>query len=144
MNATPSSPHRALAERALVLHGGGSAGNAWEIGVIAGLLDAGLDVTNADLIIGTSAGATAAAQITGASPLQLLAAILDSASQPQTAPGGSDGRRARIGPVANHLERMRAIIDAAEDAPDMRRKLGAAALDLDTASDDSRQRQWRA
>src|SRR5258707_3454722 len=50
-------------ERALVLHGGGSAGNAWEIGVIAGLFDAGLDVTEADLIIGTSAGSTAAAQI---------------------------------------------------------------------------------
>ena len=53
---------RATGERALVLHGGGSAGNAWEIGVIAGLLDAGLDVTEADLIIGTSAGSTAAGQ----------------------------------------------------------------------------------
>ena len=51
---------RAAGERALVLHGGGSAGNAWEIGVIAGLFDAGLDVTEADLIIGTSAGSTAA------------------------------------------------------------------------------------
>jgi Predicted esterase of the alpha-beta hydrolase superfamily len=50
-------------ERALVLHGGGSAANAWEIGVIAGLFNAGLDVTDADLIIGTSAGSTAAAQI---------------------------------------------------------------------------------
>jgi NTE family protein len=47
----------------LVLGGGGSAGNAWLIGVIAGLFDAGLDVTEADLIIGTSAGSTAAAQI---------------------------------------------------------------------------------
>ena len=59
MNTTPSStPHftPAAGERALVLHGGGSAGNAWEIGVIAGLFDAGLDVTEADLIIGTSAG----------------------------------------------------------------------------------------
>jgi hypothetical protein len=36
--------------------GGGSAGNAWLIGVIAGLFDAGLDVTEADLIVGTSAG----------------------------------------------------------------------------------------
>ena len=61
-------------ERALVLGGGGSAGNAWEIGVVAGLFDAGLDVTEADLIIGTSAGSTAAAQITGGvRPPQLLA-----------------------------------------------------------------------
>jgi NTE family protein len=31
----------------LVLGGGGSTGNAWLIGVIAGLFDAGLDVTTA-------------------------------------------------------------------------------------------------
>src|SRR5947209_15352536 len=64
---------RAAGERALVLGGGGSAGNAWLIGIIAGLSDAGLDVTDADLIIGTSAGSTAAAQITGANPTELLA-----------------------------------------------------------------------
>src|SRR3954447_10076541 len=70
---------RAAGERALVLGGGGSAGNAWLIGVIAGLVDAGLDVTDAELIIGTSAGATAAAQITGAPPADLLAAIVSAA-----------------------------------------------------------------
>ena len=44
---------------ALVLGGGGSAGNAWLIGIIAGLAEAGLDMTEAaDLVIGTSAGAT--------------------------------------------------------------------------------------
>jgi NTE family protein len=46
---------RAAGERALVLGGGGSTGNAWLIGVIAGLFDAGLDVTTADLTIGTPA-----------------------------------------------------------------------------------------
>ena len=54
---------RAARERALVLGGGGSTGNAWLIGVLAGLFDAGLDVTTADLTVGTSAGSTAAAQI---------------------------------------------------------------------------------
>ncbi len=49
---------------ALVLGGGGAAGNAWLIGIIAGLAEAGLDMTEAaDLVIGTSAGATAAAQV---------------------------------------------------------------------------------
>src|SRR3954466_15037280 len=66
----------AAGERALVLGGGGSTGNAGLIGVVAGLFDAGLDVTGADLIIGTSAGSTAAAQITGATPTELLAATL--------------------------------------------------------------------
>jgi len=32
---------------ALVLGGGGAAGNAWEIGIIAGLAEAGLDLTEA-------------------------------------------------------------------------------------------------
>ena len=59
---------RAEGERALVLGGGGASGNAWAIGVIAGLFDAGLDVTQADLIIGTSAGSTVAAQITSTTP----------------------------------------------------------------------------
>ena len=49
---------------ALVLGGGGAAGNAWQIGIIAGLAEAGLDMTEAaDLVIGTSSGATAAAQV---------------------------------------------------------------------------------
>jgi len=134
---------RAAGERALVLGGGGSAGNAWLIGVIAGLFDAGLDVTEADLIIGTSAGSTAAAQITGASPTQLLADILAAAPQQRTGPVGSDGGRVP-GPVADHMRRTSEIIAAAEDAADMRRRLGAAALEMDAASGGSGQSRWRA
>jgi NTE family protein len=135
---------RAAGERALVLGGGGSAGNAWLIGVIAGLFDAGLDVTEAGLIIGTSAGSTAAAQITSASPAQLLADILSAAPQQRTGPVGSDGGRVPIGPVADHMRRTSEIIAAAEDAADMRRRLGAAALEMDAASDGSGQTRWRA
>jgi NTE family protein len=135
---------RAAGERALVLGGGGSAGNAWLIGVIAGLFDAGLDVTVADLIIGTSAGSTAAAQITSATPTQLLADILSAAPQPRTAPVGSDGGRVPIGPAADHMERTSLIIAAAEDSADMRRRMGAAALEMDAASDGSGQTRWRA
>jgi NTE family protein len=135
---------RAAGERALVLHGGGSAGNAWEIGVVAGLFDAGLDVTEADLIIGTSAGSTAAAQITSATPAELLAAILSAAPRPRTGPAGPGGGRVPIGPAANHMEITSRIIAAAEDATDMRRRMGAAALEMDAAPDGSGQTQWRA
>ena len=141
MNTTASST---LFERALVLHGGGSAGNAWEIGVIAGLFDAGLDVTKADLIVGTSAGSTAAAQVTSATPTELFAAILAPARQQPTGPVGSNGGRRPIGPVPDHLERTSKIIAAAKDAADMRRRMGAAALELDAASDGSAQTSWRA
>jgi NTE family protein len=128
---------------ALVLGGGGSAGNAWLIGVIAGLFGAGLDVTEADLIIGTSAGSTAAAQITSANPTELLADILGAMSLPRTAPVGSDDGRPRTRPVTDQLERTSRIIAAAEDAADMRRRLGAAALELDAASDGSGHTRWR-
>jgi NTE family protein len=134
----------AAGERALVLGGGGSAGNAWLIGVIAGLSDAGLDVTEADLIIGTSAGSTAAAQITGATPTELLAQVLAAAPQRRTGPVGSDGVRVPIGPAADHMERTSRIFGAAEDAADMRRRMGAAALEMDAASDGSGQARWHA
>ena len=133
----------AAGERALVLGGGGSTGNAWLIGVIAGLFEAGLDVTEADLIIGTSAGSTAAAQITSATPTELLAAILAAAPQrPGNASTVGSDRTSRW--VADHMKRTSAIIAAAEDAADMRRRMGAAALEMDAASDGSVQEQWRA
>jgi NTE family protein len=128
----------------LVLGGAGSAGNAWEIGVVAGLFDAGMDLTEADLIIGTSAGATVAAQITTAPPSELLAAILAARPPARSGPVGSDRRRDHSGPVADHLERTGRIIAAAEDAADMRRRMGAAALELDAGSDGSGPARWRA
>lgn len=130
--------------RALVLGGGGSTGNAWLLGVIAGLLDAGLDVTEADLIIGTSAGATAAAQITGANPTKLFDAIRAAPVPERSSPDRPRDDRAPIGSTVNHLERTNRIIAAAKDAADMRRRMGTAALELDTASDGSWQARWRA
>ena len=47
-------------------------------------------------------------------------------------------------PVVDHMERIRKIIASSEDAADVRRRLGAAALDMDAASDGSFQAQWRA
>ena len=64
---------------ALVLGGGGVTGVAWEIGILAGLGAAGLDLTGADTIVGTSAGAVVAAQITSG-------ATLDSLYEAQLAP----------------------------------------------------------
>ncbi len=42
--------------RALVLGGGGVVGVAWETAVVRGLLEQGVDLRQADLIVGTSAG----------------------------------------------------------------------------------------
>jgi NTE family protein len=49
--------------RALVLGGGGVAGIAWITGLLFGLSEEGVDLRNADLILGTSAGSAVAAQL---------------------------------------------------------------------------------
>ncbi len=115
---------------ALVLGGGGAAGNAWEIGVIAGLAEAGLDMTEAaDLVVGTSAGATAAAQVrSGIPPAELLASVLS----PPVQPVGQDRERPPSLPMATVFERMRAIGAAATSAADLQRAMGAFGLESDS------------
>ena len=148
MNTTPSSPvPDGARERALVLGGGGSTGNAWLIGVVAGLSAAGLDVASADLTVGTSAGSTAAAQLGGATPAELYAAVLAAPDRPRTgpaAPGTAPSQDpARVRAAADQMERTRRIMTESADVADMRRRLGAAALDLPATSDDSVQERWR-
>jgi NTE family protein len=115
---------------ALVLGGGGAAGNAWEIGVIAGLAEAGLDLTQAaDLVVGTSAGATAAAQVRSGIPAaELLASVLSGPAPPV----GQNRERPPSLPMATVFERMRAIGVAATSAADLRRAMGAFGLESDS------------
>jgi NTE family protein len=115
---------------ALVLGGGGAAGNAWEIGIIAGLAEAGLDMTEAaDLVVGTSAGATAAAQVRGGIPAaELLASVLS----PPVQPVGQNRERPPSLPMATVFERMRAIGAAATSAADLQHAMGAFGLESDS------------
>jgi NTE family protein len=57
---------------ALVLGAGGVTGIAWETGLLKGLRDAGLDLTGADLVVGTSAGSVVGAQVATAVPVDEL------------------------------------------------------------------------
>ncbi len=52
-----------MPKRALVLGGGGAVGVAWESGLLAGLAEAGLDLSGADFILGTSAGSVVGSQL---------------------------------------------------------------------------------
>jgi len=128
--STGSKAQFSTLDVALVLGGGGAAGNAWEIGVIAGLAEAGLDMTQAaDLVVGTSAGATAAAQVrSGKPPAELLASVL---SQP-VQPVGRNRERPPSLPMATVFERMRAIGAAATSAADLQRAMGAFGLESDS------------
>jgi NTE family protein len=57
---------------ALVLGGGGITGIGWEIGVLAGLADAGVDLSGADLVVGTSAGSVVGAQLACGAELEAM------------------------------------------------------------------------
>ena len=72
-----------MGTRALVLGGGGVTGAAWELGLLAGLAEHGVDLSGADLVVGTSAGASAGAQLTSGRSLAEL-------FQAQLAPPGND------------------------------------------------------
>jgi NTE family protein len=115
---------------ALVLGGGGAAGQAWQIGVIAGLAEAGLDMTEAaDLVIGTSSGSTTAVQVRSGTPAaELLAAVLS----PPVQPVGQNQERPPSLPMATVFERMRAIGAAATSAAELQRAMGAFGLESDS------------
>ncbi|UQN30281.1 patatin-like phospholipase family protein [Brachybacterium kimchii] len=146
-----SIPAHATADTwGIVLGGGGATGNAWLIGVLAGLRDGGLDAADADLLVGTSAGATAAAQAASGDLAALYAAALETppaapAPGPRAASLRADGApdAPRAAPPVDHLTRTQRIIDAAEDAPHMRRLLGAAALDFPDARSNAWTERWR-
>lgn len=57
-------------ERGLVLGGGGVSGIAWEVGVLWGLAEAGVDLTTADTILGSSAGSVVGALLGTGVPLE--------------------------------------------------------------------------
>jgi NTE family protein len=114
---------------ALVLGGGGAAGQAWQIGVIAGLAEAGLDLTEAaDLVIGTSSGSTTAAHVRSGIPAaELLASVLSRSAQP----AGRNREQSPSLPMGTVFERMRAVGAAATSAADLRRAMGAFGLESD-------------
>lgn len=82
--------NREAPNHALILGGGGPVGEAWESGVIAGLMEKGVDLGEMDRIIGTSAGAIVGARVAGRMPRsELTSAALtrfEGPSPPPTQP----------------------------------------------------------
>lgn len=118
-----------MATRALVLGGGGPVGIGWEIGMIGGLQEEGVDVTDAGVIIGTSAGAVVGTQIaSGKTPAELLAeqfAQLD------------DGTGAAITPDIPALTAIgQKWLGGAEVTTAVRAEIGALAVDAKTPSEE--------
>lgn len=108
--------------RALVLGGGGVAGVAWELGILTGLHDAGVDVRGADLIIGTSAGSVVGAQISSGIEFEsLFASQLTPAEQ-------SKERAVPFDPTQMMEVFSKAIAEVGSDVKAIRARIGAYAL----------------
>jgi NTE family protein len=117
-----------MAGRALVLGGGGVTGVAWELGLLAGLARSGVDLTVADLYVGTSAGSVVAAQITSGTPIEDLYA------RQLEPPTGEIAGKIGVGWVARFAWAM--VRTRQPEA--FRRRLGAVALKAKTPTEAER------
>lgn len=124
--------HGSANGQALVLGGGGLSGIAWETGVLAGLAAGGVDVTGADFVLGTSAGATVAAQLGSGLPLTDL---LDRQTVPalQSAELSPD-----IGRVIELMESWEKLPLEYPDPAELRREVGQRALTVETVPEAER------
>lgn len=118
-------------ELAIVLAGGGERAVAWELGVLAGLADAGLDPTGADLVVGTSAGALVGAYVAaGEAPVEAAAALTYAQAAAGAAPPA--GPDANVEPTTDAQEAFGAAVgawlgSAGLGFEEQRRRVGAVA-----------------
>ena len=112
--------------RGLVLGGGGITGIAWETGLIAGLAGAGIDLTSADVVVGTSAGAVVGAHILSGSRIGELC-------EEQLADPTSEERGFHLGLGFFLRVLVASVLPGSER--DASRRLGRAALRARTESE---------
>jgi NTE family protein len=116
---------------ALVLGGGGVAGIAWMTGLLAGLAEAGGDISRADRVIGTSAGATMAAQLGSGLPLgELFARQVEPALQSRELMAVIDWER--------YAADLQPYADGAGSLEETLRGIGRFALEANTVQEDER------
>ncbi|MFE2877833.1 patatin-like phospholipase family protein [Streptomyces roseus] len=118
-------------DTALVLGGGGLTGVGWEAGILYGLARAGVDLTAADLVVGTSAGSVVGAQLTSGllSPQELYERQLGD-------PAGEVAARLGTGLLARYAVAM----VRSRDPEAYRRRVGALALAADTGEEAERRK----
>jgi NTE family protein len=118
--------------RALVLSGGGSVGIAWESGLIAGFAQGGVDLGQADFILGTSAGSVVGARLASGMAAAGLAEALLAPATSRPAPDDPP-------PSIQNMARMFALMTEAQNGTrhpaEVRRELGALALSSATVGE---------
>jgi len=115
-------------QRALVLGGGGPVGRAWQSGLVMGFSDQGVDLSLAELIVGTSAGALVGAKLALKQKFEPPASIGSTTTNSQV-PQGHGSRMAEL---------LRAMAKAViSQTPEIERaKIGQMALDAHTQTEE--------
>jgi NTE family protein len=115
----------------LVLGGGGITGIAWEVGVLHGLRRGGVDLTGADLVVGTSAGSIVGTMVTAG-------VDLDTAVKLQREEEEQKQSKIDIGLAMRAFGLLR---DPSLDPQQARAKVGALAMSAELGDPD-RQVKW--
>ncbi|MFI7122018.1 patatin-like phospholipase family protein [Amycolatopsis sp. NPDC049868] len=110
--------------KALVLGGGGLTGGGWLIGMLCGLADAGVDLCESDLIVGTSSGALVGAQVATGCDLEVLYDQTVFAAHPEPALELSSTALATLG----------GLLGGAQNPQLCRARVGHAAMEAKSAS----------
>src|SRR5437870_4274550 len=121
-----------MTRNALVLGGGGALGVSWEIGLLAGLLEEGIDVAGADLIVGTSAGSIVGTQVALG---KTTAELIDEQNEPDD---GKIGALMAGIDAASVLQLFMRWAGIKEVTQEICAEIGAAALAAKTATEE----QW--
>lgn len=116
-----------MTRRGLVLGGGGTVGLAWEIGLVVGLLESGLELAGAGRFVGTSAGSIVSAWLaSGRDPVSEAPSFFSRSF--------TDGLGPDAAPDPAHLARFFARWSAIERyTPADGREIGAIAREAPTA-----------
>ena len=108
----------------VVLGGGGIAGVAWEAGIVIGLRRAGVDLSSADVIVGTSAGSIVGSHLAFGTDLQALAAMTSART-------GAEASAVPAASLDAILNALAPLFDQTLDPAEARRRVGAAAVAAD-------------
>jgi NTE family protein len=107
--------------RALILTGGGLSASAWETGLITGMADAGLDVRNADLFVGTSSGSRVALHLASG-------AAHEDEYQRRLQPGAPSSERPPVVDWVGILDGVARAKEAGGSRTEIMRRIGSLAV----------------
>jgi NTE family protein len=123
--------------RALVLGGGGPVGVGWEVGLAAGLASGGIDLTEADFVVGTSAGSITGSFLMGGADPTELAGEVGALFSRNVAGSGVD--QVDLAAAASGIDLLIGVVADVDDGTQQERmaKIGRFALDATTISEEA-------